>query len=206
MSARGGRAHERERIFAAMLELSAERGYVAVDLGELVERAGLARADFDRLFSSKEECALALFDEFMGDCIGAVREAYDGEPEWPDALRAAAYTLADWLEAHPLEVRFGGLEILWVSELAQVRREQALRHFAAMADGGRAGAPDPEAVPAYAAEGVVGAVAQALARRAEEPELSARHYVPQLMYLAVLPYRGEEAAAKELSIPPPRQA
>ncbi|HEX3361797.1 MAG TPA: TetR/AcrR family transcriptional regulator [Solirubrobacterales bacterium] len=199
-----------ERIYEAALDLVTFKGYDEIDADQIAARAGVPRADFDRLFASKEECALALFDSFMGDCIEYVRAAYRGEPQWPDSLRAAAYALADWLDAHPREVRFGGLGILWVSDLAQVRREQALEHFARMADGGRAGAPDPALVPDSAAAGVVGAVAAALARRADQrdeaPRGSARSFVPQLMYLAVLPYRGEEAAARELSIPPPAPA
>jgi AcrR family transcriptional regulator len=193
----------RERIYKATLELVTSNGYDEIDTDQIAAQAGVDCDDFDRLFSSKEECVLAIFDRFMDDCIDQVREAYDGEPEWPDSLRAAAYALADWLDAHPLEARFGGLEILWVSELAQVRREQALAHFARMADGGRAGAADPAAIPDSAPEGVVGAVAQALARRANQRDLAAREFVPQLMYLAVLPYRGEAIAVRELTIAPP---
>jgi AcrR family transcriptional regulator len=193
----------RERIMEAMLDLVSSGGYDATSVEEVLDRAGATTADFESEFSSKEDCALAIFDRFMNECIGKVRDAYDRESEWPDSLRAAAYELATWLEEHPRETRFGGLEILWVSELSLARREVALREFARMADGGRARAENPDLVPASAAEGVVGAVAEMLARRAQQKGVAARELVPQLMYVAVLPYLGEEAAAKELAIPPP---
>jgi AcrR family transcriptional regulator len=193
----------RERLERAMLDLVSSQGYEATSVEELLEHAGATQAEFESEFSSKEDCALAVFDRFMEDCIGVVREAYEGESEWPGSLRAAAYALARWLDEHPREARFGGLEIIWVSELSQARRELALREFTRMADGGRAHAADPDSVSASTAEGVVGSVAEMLARRARKKGVSAYEFVPQLMYLAVLPYLGEKAAKKELTMPPP---
>ncbi len=199
-------APARERLEEAMLDLVSSQGYEAFGVEELLERAGATRAEFESEFSSKEGCALAVFDRFMEDCVGQVREAFERQPVWPDSLRAAAYELARWLDEHPREARFGGLEILWVSELSQARRELALAEFTRMADGGRAHAENLDSVSASTAEGVVGSVAGMLARRAQQKGASAYEYVPRLMYLAVLPYLGEEAAARELTMPPPERA
>jgi AcrR family transcriptional regulator len=197
---------ERERICEAMLDLVSEQGYEATGLDEVLARAGVPRGDFERLFGSMQECAVFVFESFMAECIGATRRAYDSKAEWPDSLRAAAYALARWLKEHPREVRFGAVEMLWVSELSQARRELAFQTFAELADGGRAVAEDPDSVPAFSGEAVVGSVAKTLAKRAQQKGTSPYEFVPQLMYLAVLPYLGEEAAEAELRIPAPEWA
>jgi hypothetical protein len=59
-------------------------------------------------------------------------------------------------------------------------------------------------VPAFAAESIVGAIAQLMARNSERDDpRDPVAAVPEMMYLAVRPYLGEEAARRELTIPPP---
>jgi AcrR family transcriptional regulator len=70
-------------------------------------------------------------------------------------------------------------------------------------------APDPGSIPQTAPLIVVGSVAQIVGR--EGPRFSAdkdrverfNKLVPEMMYTAVRPYLGEEAAKRELTIPPP---
>jgi hypothetical protein len=59
----------------------------------------------------------------VSDHERVVREAYDAEAEWADAMRAGAYAAARWHTEHPRELRFGVVEMLWAGELAQARRE-----------------------------------------------------------------------------------
>jgi hypothetical protein len=135
-----------------------------------------------------------------------VRAAFESEERWPDSLRAGAYAQARWIADHPEEVRFMMLETLWASELAGALRDQFLAEYTAMIDAGRAVAPDPAAVPPMAAESVIGAIIQVLGRYSsgqdgERPDPVAA--VPEMMYLAVRPYLGEEAARRELTMPVP---
>ncbi len=205
-AASAGCGETRERILEAMLEIASEHGYEETRVDEVVGRAEATREQFDRLFSSKEECSIAVFDRFMTGFYRQVFAAYEGEPSWPDNLRAAAYAVADWMSAHPREWRFGAIGLLWAGELAQARRETAFQSFAEMIDAGRAHAEDPDAVPAFTAEGVIGAIAEMITRRAQGDSIEPIEYVPSLMATAVRPYLGEEAAARELEIPPPRPA
>jgi AcrR family transcriptional regulator len=194
----------RERLLDSMLELGATHGLGEISVEQVIARAGSSRAEFDRLFSSKEECAIAVFDRSMLSFRAAVLPAYESESEWPDSLRAAAYATAAWIAAHPRDTRFGAVELLWVGELAQASREAAFQSFIDLIDAGRERAADPAAVPAYAAEGVMGSLAEMITKRARRGELRPYDYVPEIMYLAVLPYLGEEVAARELAIAPPR--
>ena len=193
----------RERGCAALLELVVVQGYEATSVEEIVERAGLGPEEFERLFGSKEGCAIALFDELLADFNREVAEAYESAEGWPDSLRAAAYAVADWMQAHPREARFGAVDLLWAGELAQARREEAFQRFIGMIDAGRELAEEPERVPTSAAEGVIGSIAEMITKRVQRGKVDPHEFVPELMYMAVLPYLGEECAARELTVPPP---
>lgn len=199
-------AAARERCKEAMLELVISRGYEATTTEEVCELAGVGRAEFDRYFASKEECAIAVFDHFQADFETKVMAAYGSEESWPDNLRAAAYAIADWSAANPRGMRFGTVEMLWISEAAQARRLHGFETFLGMIEAGREVAPDPEAVPPHTAGRLMGSVAEILTRRVQGKGFDARAFVPELMSLIVGAYLGEEAAARELRIPPPPRA
>ncbi len=101
-------------------------------------------------------------------------------------------------------MRFGATGLLWAGEAAQAKREIAFQNFVAMVDAGRSLAAEPDQVPEYTAEGVIGSVAVMITKRAQQDEeMRPYEFVPQLMALAVRPYLGEVAAARELTMPPP---
>lgn len=194
----------RERIYEATLDLITSKGYDAIDVDQIAAKAGVERAQFDSLFPSKEACTIAVFDDFMDVFNRQVGEAYESQPRWPDSLRAAAYAVALWMTEHPREMRFGATGLLWAGEAAQAKREIAFQNFVAMVDAGRSLAAEPDQVPEYTAEGVIGSVAVMITKRAQQDEeMRPYEFVPQLMALAVRPYLGEVAAARELTMPPP---
>lgn len=187
-----------------MLDLVFERGYDGVSIEEIAARAGGGVADFEQHFPTKQACAVAVLEELAENNLRAVRGAFEREDRWPDSLRAAAYAHARWILANPKKMRFGLLETLWAGEMTSALRDELFRAYIGMVDAGREVAPDPEAVPAYTAEGVVGSITQVVVRNMGKPgagDLLAQ--VPEMMYLAVRPYLGEEVARRELTLPPP---
>jgi hypothetical protein len=75
--------------------------------------------------------------------------------------------------------------------------------LADLIDEGRADPEAPESLTRVTAESLAGAIALELHLAIREGLRSERELVPTLMYAAVLPYGGPEAAAEELRIPPP---
>jgi len=196
-------AATRAALMEAMLELVIERGYEATSVSDVAELAGVAAADFDACFASKEECAIAVFDHFQADFEEKVRGAYAREPTWPDNLRAASYAIARWARENPRGMKFGTVEMMWVSEAAQARRVAGFETFLGMIEAGRAVAPDPDAIPADTAGRLMGSMAEILTRRIQGKSFDPEGFVPELMALIVGAYLGEEAGARELAIPPP---
>jgi AcrR family transcriptional regulator len=194
----------RDRIYEAMLDLVAEHGYEATSLEQLSERAACSPEDFEREFDGMEACAFWVFDRIVEEFTAAVEAAYSVRGAWRDALRAAAYAGARYQRDHPRETRFGALEFLWVSDMARARREATFNRFVELIDAGRQELDDPDSIPRSEAEAVIGSIAEMLTKSARRDSIiDPDHYMPQLMYFAVLPYLGPEAAAEELEIPPP---
>lgn len=188
----------------AMLDLVFEHGYDGVTVEAIAAGAGGDVGDFERHFPGKRECSVAILEELAENNARVVRDAFEREPSWPDSLRAAAYAHVRWLLDNPKKVRFGLIEVQLAGETPTALRDNLFRAYIEMVDAGREVAPDPEAIPASTAEGVVGAITQVVVRNLGKPEeADPFSQVPEMMYLAVKPYLGEEAARRELTIPPP---
>lgn len=197
-------ADERQRIVVAMVELVAERGYKATTVKQLLRRAGVTRADFRRLFSGKRACFLEAYEEMSERFVSRVFTAFEGEKEWRDGLRVAAYAAAHWVAEHPREARYATIETMAAGAFAVERREATLRRFVDLLDAGREQLDEPDSVSRAMAEGIVGGILGMLTKNLRrEGQARPEGFVPELMFLAVRPYLGHEAAREELSMPPP---
>jgi AcrR family transcriptional regulator len=196
------------RIREALLELVTERGYEEVTVADVLARAGVGQADFDRLFAGKEELCVAAFEEIARATEAEVMAAFDAGESWRDSLRASAYAVVRYMRDHPREVGFGALHILAAGDLAQVYREQQLQRWVDLIDLGRQELEDPDSMGRGVAEGVLGSIHSRLLRELESGEGtgSLERFVPELMYIAVRPYLGHDVAREELKLPPPPEA
>jgi len=195
----------RERIAAAAIDLAAEHGYEATTIAMVVERAGVTRADFDRHFAGKEDCALQLYEEYLGDFVALVLAAADREEEWRDSMRAAGYAAARFVRDNPRLAQVGVVQMLAAGSMVEARRAGMLDPFVDLIDAGREQLDDPDSIGRGVAEGVLGSVYEiAIRGLASGVDTSlAEAIVPQLMYVAVRPYVGHERAREELEMPPP---
>jgi AcrR family transcriptional regulator len=194
----------REQLMNAMLDLTLEQGYEAVSVEQIVERAGGRRTEFGETFGSKEACAIAVLEELANDNLRTVRAAFDRQARWPDSRRAAAHAEARWIVENPKWVRFGMVEMLWGGEMTRALRDGFFRRYSSMVDAGRAVARDPDSIPAFTAEGAIGSITEMFAKRLQRGGVvDPYEFIPGLMYLAVLPFLGEAAARRELTMPAP---
>jgi AcrR family transcriptional regulator len=191
----------------ALVDEVAERGYEQVEVEDVIGRAGVGESEFRARFADKEDCALRCFEAFVADYIWRIETAYRSEPDWRSGLRAAAYEVAHWMTDHPNLVRFGTVEVLSAkSEMIRVRREESLVYGAKLIDRGREEADDPDSIPEGAALIAVGSIVQLLTHRLQSgKDLETFVMVPQMMYVALRPYVGEELARAELTAAAPER-
>jgi AcrR family transcriptional regulator len=197
---------ELERIREAVVELVLERGG-AVTVEEIVQLAGCDRAAFDRHFDGLDDCVLKTYLAHTEEFTAIVRAAFDAEESWRDSLRAAAYAAAWHIRDNPRNVRFGTLQLFQAGPMAQAIRESQLHLMVDLIDAGRAELDDPESASRGTAEVVFGSLYELVINEVQRKggTKSAADFVPQMMYIAVRPYLGHEAAREELTIPPPEE-
>lgn len=181
-----------------------ERGYELADIAAFTARAGAPAAEFDRHFAGKGDAVLRVLEATIADFRARVGAAYGAGGKWPDSLRAAGHEAARLILEHPEVTRFALVSTGPAGDMARARREALYLWGASLIDAGRPLAPDPGAVPRQAGILAIGAAVEELRRRQEgslRGDVGAA--VPRLMYGAVLPYLGEEAARRELEVPLP---
>jgi AcrR family transcriptional regulator len=192
-------------VSVALVSLIAERGYEAVEVEVIAERAGVTMEAFHRRFADKQAATVATIEACLRDFEWMVETVYASRADWREGLRACAWAIADHLEEHPDLVHVLMIDLLEAkNEMLRVLREETLMYGARVIDRARAAAPEPEAVPAGAAAIAIGSIAQLLTHRLQKgEELAAHATVRQMIYLSMRPYLGEETAREELSLPRP---
>jgi AcrR family transcriptional regulator len=196
---------ERQRIREAMIDLVLADGYEETTVERVIERSGVDCACFERHFRDKDDLYLQLFEEIADAFDTDVLTAFHRHVVWRDSLRACAYAAARHLRDHPRETRFGVVQMFVAGDLAQAHRERQLHRMVDLIDLGRQELDDPDSMSRGVAEGVIGSIYGLLVRELQGGDgvRSAESYVPDLMYIAVRPYLGDEVAREELKIPPP---
>jgi AcrR family transcriptional regulator len=186
----------RERLIAAMAASCAERGYRRASVEDVLARSGVDRAEFDRHFAGKAECALAAVDQILAETTQAVVGA--GEPELADwrFLIGATRALLELLAARPSYARLALIEARTsMPPDAHDRYAAGIRVIVAMLDRVRSYAI--LSAPASAGRGAVGGAEllirrELLAGRAEHlPEL-----LPDIIYGTVVPFLDQHEALR----------
>jgi len=192
-------------ISVALIDLIFERGYEAVSERAIVDRAGTTLGEFHRRFTDKQDCTIQTIEATAREFEWMVEMAYGSGRNWREGLRASAWAVADHIEEHPTFVYVLVIGLMNTkSEMLRVLREDCLMYGAQVIERGRAEAPDPSAVPPAAAMVAMGSIAQLMTHRLQKGvELEPHKTVPQMLYLSVRPYHGEEAAQEELHAPRP---
>jgi len=189
---------QRERLIAAVVRVTAEKGYRATSVADILKAAGVGRESFYRYFENKEDCFLAANDVLIDDLEAAVADAYDQPRPWPARVRGGLVATLDWLAGNPDITRVMMIEMGTVGPVAILRFRQTFHRFTAMLEDGEQlseEAPDLLTNRASIAGGAV------FARVYEEVAIGNIENLPQLQpqltFELLLPYIGEEAAAIE---------
>ena len=190
---------KRQRILRGMLEAVGRQGYEQTAVQDAITHAGLYRQAFYDNFEDKEDCYLHALDAGLEWVEIAMRKAAAGEPSWRGQLRGALAGLLSFLDEQPEIGRALFVEVHAAGERAVERRTLAMERAAEMMDGARQ--ESDEAAPAISAEAVVAGILAVLhTRLAAHQTEGFADLLPELMYLAVLPYFGAEAAAAEMRV------
>jgi len=195
----------RARLREAAMTLVVEQGYEGVTVELVLERAAVGRAEFEREFTDLQDLCTRVYLANIEEFDRLVFAAADRHTEWRERLRAAAYAAAAYVRDRPLETHFNMIQILRAGPTPQAFRDRYVQRVVDLIDEGRMELDDPDSLSRGVAEATLGSIYGTLAKelQAGRGTGAADEFVPQLMYIAVRPYLGHEAAREELAIPPP---
>lgn len=198
-------AEEERRLREALLDLCARRGYADLRLEDVLERAEVDAAAFHRRYADLDALFAAVLGRAYGEFFELAQEAVAGKTGWRDRMRATAYALLRFLRADERVARLAAVEVQHAGEGAQQLFLETFNRLVDLIDEGSAEAGGPDSPSRATALGVGGVLFARLQEAVAESELGlGEEEIPQLMYAAVFPYLGAEAADEELRIPPPQ--
>jgi AcrR family transcriptional regulator len=191
------RQSQRERLLAAVVRVTAAKGFQGSSVADILKEAGVGRETFYKHFKDKEDCFVTANDALVADLEAEVKRAYDQPGSWPQRARRGLATTLVWFAASPEVARVMMIEMGTVGPIASARFRDTFRRFTALLDDGReliADAPDLPNLSHIAGGAVFSRVYEevAMGNTTNLPQL-----LPQLTFELLLPYIGEEAAARE---------
>lgn len=188
-----------EGVHEAMLLTVGALGYEGATVAEVAARSGIEEAEFRRRFGGKEECFGRAYEEAAERLCDGILEAARRAGEWRLGLRAALSVLLRTVAEQPLLARTLLIEVHAARGRAREAHRRTVERLTAALDSAR-GEPGvrPSASPTTAGF-MLGAIEETLgleivAGRSAEVE----RLLPDLAYLVVLNYFGEDEAWLEL--------
>lgn len=179
----------------ALAELTAEQGYEATKISDIVKRAGVARKTLYDNFEGKEEVFLATFDAARDEVLRRVEEgvaADEGvgaaEGSWQERVEGGLAAFLAYVAEQPSLARMCMIEALQATPATAKRYEDADRTFVELT---RRVLPKDDSVPDTIAESLVGGVAWIVRRQIRLGEAErAEDLLPELTEFMLAPYIG----------------
>lgn len=186
-------------VHEAMLIAVGALGYEKASVQEIVDRTGVSRDQFHRLFGSKDECFAQAYEAAADRLVEDLLEAGRAGVSWRLGFRAALAELLRFVAEQPLLAKALLIEVRAARGQAWAKHQQSVERLIAAIDTARL---EPEALPstsAMTAGFMIGAIEESIsleigAGRAAEVE----RLLPDLSHLVALNFFGEEEAWLEL--------
>ena len=173
----------------AMAELSAERGYEATKIADIVRRAGVARKTLYDNFDGKEDLFLSAFSTAMREMMMAVEAACkESDGIWQKRIEAGLAAILDFFAERPAVARMCMIEALSATPASSARYDAVVEQFVKML---KLSTPAESGLPSTIEETLVGGVAWILnqqIRRDQAPQ--AMDLLPELTEFVLSPYHG----------------
>jgi AcrR family transcriptional regulator len=181
-------SHKRRRMMDAIAELTAENGYEATKIADIVRRAAVARKTLYDNFDGKEDLFLSAIDAVVAELRLAVEEGCRGGGSAETGIVGGLEALLEFVAERPAAARMCMVEAISATPSSARLYDAAMRDFVELF---RASAPNGSDLPETIEESLVGGVAWILQSqiRHGEPE-KATDLLPELSQFVLSPYLG----------------
>jgi AcrR family transcriptional regulator len=189
--------HQRARIIAALARVTAEKGYRAVTVADIVKQAGIARNTFYENFGSKEDCFLAAQEYAMSAALERVVDAAGEIENWPRRVRAGLTAFLEYVGEEPALARTCMVEALSAGPASVRYYEESQQAFVSLFKLGRDVSPHGAELPDTLEEALIGGVFWIVYQRLTGPEpAKIGELLPELTEFILTPYLGADEASE----------
>jgi AcrR family transcriptional regulator len=180
-------SHKRRRMMEAVAELTAEQGYEATKIADIVRRAAVARKTLYDNFDGKEDLFLSAIDSTLTEMRLAVEEACANTDSSSEAsIIAGLEALLEYIAAHPSASRMCMLEAISATPSSARLYDSAMKEFVELL---RARAPEGLDLPQTIEESLVGGVAWIIQQQIRRGEADgAGELLSELSQFVLSPY------------------
>jgi len=180
--------HKRRRMMDAVAELTAEQGYEATKIADIVRRAAVARKTLYDNFDGKEDLFLSAVDATINEMRVTVEEACERTESPEDQVVAGLEALLEYIAAHPAASRMSMVESISATRSSARLYDAGMRDFVELL---RNSALDNSDLPGTIEESLVGGVAWILQQQIRRGEAErADELLPELSQFVLSPYLG----------------
>jgi AcrR family transcriptional regulator len=182
-------SHKRRRMMDAVAELTADQGYEATKIADIVRRAAVARKTLYDNFDGKEDLFLSAIDTILTEMRVVVEEACErtaGSPE--ERIAAGLEALLDFIVEHPAGARMCMVEAISATPSSARLYDAGMREFVDLL---RRSSPNGTDLPETIEESLVGGVAwilQQQIRRGDAERVG--ELLSELSQFVLSPYLG----------------
>lgn len=188
-----GMPTQRDRLVAAMGELTAELGLAAVGVHHVCQRAGVSRRTFYELYADRDACVVDMHEEAFGRLLGHLAEAVaDAGVAWEDRAVAVTQALLGAWDADRILAQLCLVSsVCGHAEALELRRTAMAQIAGLLADPPR----QPMVQASVLACAVSGIWGLAFAQLTEKPEASIADLAGVAIFMVLAPFVGRRHAA-----------
>jgi AcrR family transcriptional regulator len=181
-------SHKRKRMMAAIAELTAENGYEATKIADIVRQAAVARKTLYDNFDGKEDLFLSAIDATLGEMRELVEAACAEADSAEGGIVAGIEALLDYVAEHPAASRMCMVEAISATPSSARLYDAGVRDFVELF---RSSAPEGAELPPTIEESLVGGVAWILQLQIRRGEAErAPELLSELSQFVLSPYLG----------------
>jgi AcrR family transcriptional regulator len=192
--------NQRERIFDAIANLTASRGYPALSLDEIATEAAVSLQTFYSHFAGKEDAFIATYETGHARAMAVVNQTLLRQRSWIGAVRAGAAALLELLACEPSYAHLALVDVMIAYPHMAQRAHHANDFYAGLLDL-RTPRDSPTPLPTpVVGEAIVGGVFELLhdyvlrGQSRRLPELA-----DHVVYIALAPFMGAEGAWRAIT-------
>ena len=172
----------------AIAELTAEQGYEATKIADIVRRAAVARKTLYDNFDGKEDLFLSAVDSIVTEMRVLVEEACDDGDDPEERIVAGLEAMLDFIAEHPAAARMCMVEAISATPGSARLYDAAVHEFVELL---QRSAPQRADLPGTIEESLVGGVAWILQLQIRRGEAeTAPGLLPELSQFVLSPYLG----------------